>query len=328
MPIKIEFGRLNRGENSPVYVKQKTSEGSPLTIRIYQRKDLDTVANPFSKMLKAMKYHLEDFCIQHEKAGKFFEFFGLKRIDQQVTINTKELIDVSTKIETDARLGKYSDQTNFDKLSGFLKIKSQNNKYDINIIPDKYDDSNFLQDLTQNFLTQRTVVTNTIENLDELRSYFEDCKQKIGDGNPIITDADSLKKYFKNCSTVRQAIAAYSNIQEVNKSAAEAFMKKFDEVFPQDFGKLFNHKEMKNAITNHLNDRLGASHNESELAEKIKEAIESFDKIFSNSANLNRKEKYLAMLTLRNKINSNEPCLNILDAYMETEMRHYQNEKI
>ena len=77
MPIKIEFGRLNRGENSPVYVKEKTSEDGSTIKRIYQRKDIDTIKNPLSRMTKALKYRLEDFCLKDEKAGKFFEFIRI-----------------------------------------------------------------------------------------------------------------------------------------------------------------------------------------------------------------------------------------------------------
>ncbi len=66
MITKIELGSFSRNENSPIMLKEKFESDGSSSLRIYQRKDIDSINSFKDKLKTRLKYGIEDFCMEHE----------------------------------------------------------------------------------------------------------------------------------------------------------------------------------------------------------------------------------------------------------------------
>ena len=142
MPAQIEFGSLSRGSNSPVLIKEKTDENGNTILRIYQRKDLQSISNPFERIKDAIKYSLEDFGREHKTAGQLLEKIGFGKVRELTTAAPEKTTGLIEAIRSGARTGFIDEKskTEFENILHGNKIE----KYDgFNFYENTYSDQNF-----------------------------------------------------------------------------------------------------------------------------------------------------------------------------------------
>ena len=61
MNRKIEMGSFNRSPDSPILLKEKIEGDGSVSVRIYQRKDVDSITSLKDKIKTMVKYGIEDF---------------------------------------------------------------------------------------------------------------------------------------------------------------------------------------------------------------------------------------------------------------------------
>ena len=105
MPARIEFGSLSRGFNSPILIKEKTDENGNTILRIYQRKDLQSISSPFEKIKNALKYSLEDFGREHKTAAKLLDKIGFGKVRELTTAAPEKTAGLIETIRSGARTG-------------------------------------------------------------------------------------------------------------------------------------------------------------------------------------------------------------------------------
>jgi hypothetical protein len=145
-PTQIEFGNLSRGANNPLLIKEKTDENGDTILRIYQRKNLQSITSPFEKIKNALKYTLEDFGREHKTIAKLMEKIGFGKVRELKTAETEKAVGLIETIRSGARTGFIDEKSKaeFDNILHDNKIE----KYDgFNFYKDTYSDQNFEKDL-------------------------------------------------------------------------------------------------------------------------------------------------------------------------------------
>ena len=146
MPAQIEFGNLTRGEANPILIKEKTDENGNTTLRIYQRKDLQSISNPFDRIKDAIKYSLEDFGREHKTAGQLLEKIGFGKVRELKNSGITQAAELIENVRSGARTGFIDAESK----TQFYALLSNNDitSYDkFNFFEDTYSEKNFKQDL-------------------------------------------------------------------------------------------------------------------------------------------------------------------------------------
>lgn len=146
MITKIELGSFNRGESSPILLKEKIESDGSLSVRIYQRKDIDSI-NSFKDKIKTMvKYGVEDFCMTHETFRPLLGAVGIKRINHLQTEDPKSTRDLLQSIRSEARTGQVTEEKEI-KLKQILGNSGLSDDYKIDFYSAKHKDEDFFSDL-------------------------------------------------------------------------------------------------------------------------------------------------------------------------------------
>ncbi len=146
MITKIELGSFNRDASSPIFLKEKIESDGSLSIRIYQRKDIDSI-NSFKDKIKTMvKYGIEDFCMAHQIFRPLLGTVGVKRIDHLQTDDLQNAPDLFQSIRSEARIGKVTEEKEI-KLKKILGNHGLSDDYKIDFYEGKYKDADFFSDL-------------------------------------------------------------------------------------------------------------------------------------------------------------------------------------
>jgi hypothetical protein len=179
MITKIELGSFDRGESSPILLKKKIESDGSLSVRIYQRKDIDSITSFKDKIKTMMKYGIEDFCMAHETFRPLLGTVGIERIVHLQTDGLKDAQDLLQSIRSEARTGKVT-QEKEEVFKDILKKNRLSTDYAINFYEGKYTDEDLFSDL-ENFI-------NSDNNFSQQnKSTFESMKNDFKSKN-IVTE--------------------------------------------------------------------------------------------------------------------------------------------
>ena len=301
MTWDVRFGRFDRGTDQPILVKQKRGEGDSISTRIYQRKDLGSITNPITRMIKKLKYSFEDLCYDKAAVGKFFQLLGFPKINDRKILSRDSFekeVTAFQQIESDARLGYAPSSESSQQLFSFLDIDNPPTAFTATVNPEKYDDARFLNDLENCFLGNESYRMGNLKVQEEkaLKSYFTTLIKNIRRGDTIITDDKiAYEEYLKNRSLFKDAITESSKNNQGNSNALRAFLKKLDTVFPERVEELFDLSEMKGHALNKFATELFLATKKNQPTDHIEKASKNLKRIFSTSPWVTKKQKLEAM---------------------------------
>ncbi len=179
------------------------------------------------------------FFSEKEWARKILEKFDFPKIERR---QYSDIVGTLSQIKSDTRLGKTPSSESHKSLVSFLDPGSNADQvnYELILEPGKYENLDFLEDLTK-FTESLTLLSKTeskVKNNNLLNTYFSGAKNQIINKEPFINDRESLNLYQINRCKIRHEIQRYVNERGTNMAAAQVFLDKFDEVFPEENQKL------------------------------------------------------------------------------------------
>jgi hypothetical protein len=202
MITKIELGSFNRSESSPIFLKEKIESDGSSSVRIYQRKDIDSIASFKDKIKTMMKYGIEDFCTTHGIFRPLLGAVGIKRIDHLKTNDLKSAQDLLQSIRSEARTGKVTEEKE-KELKKILGDHRLPDDYKINFYEGQYKDADFFSDLKKFISSDKNFTENDKSYLSQFESAFKYkkiVKQVDLDSQKETIEKikKSLKKHFEN----------------------------------------------------------------------------------------------------------------------------------
>lgn len=209
MITKIELGSFTRGASSPILLKEKIESDGSSSVRIYQRKDIDSINSFKDKIKTMMKYGIEDFCMTHEIFRPLLGTVGIKRIDHLQTDDLQNTQDLLQSIRSEARTGRVTEEKDL-KLKKILENHGISKNYRIDFYEGKYKIDDFFSDLKK-FIIPYDDFSNAYE--DTLRNIEIAFKSKeilnnteLNYQKEIIGEIkNNLDKYFFNQITLVKA---------------------------------------------------------------------------------------------------------------------------
>lgn len=301
MDWDVRFGRFDRGDGQPIFVKEKKGEDGSISTRIYQRKDLESITNPIAKAIKAIKYSFEDLCYEKKAVGKFFQLLGFPKINDRKTLvdaSFEDNVKAFQAIETDARLGYAANNESRTKLFHFLDIDAPSNNLTTIVNPEKYEDKKFLSDLQEylSMIKSDKRIDLKVQAATALEDYFTSLIQNILLRNTLIADdKDIHAEYLKNRAIFKKTIIESSTINSGRKNALEAFSKKFDTVFPVQLEDLYDLSKSKNSALSKFDSGLRFAKRHNQSTASLEKAIKNMKRIFSTSPWVTKKQRLEAM---------------------------------
>ncbi|MCE2858524.1 MAG: hypothetical protein LW731_01555 [Oxalobacteraceae bacterium] len=244
MIIKIELGSFSRNENSPIMLKEKVESDGSSSLRIYQRKDIDSINSFKDKIKTMMKYGIEDFCMAHETFRPLLQSVGVKGINRLTTNDPKSTQDLLQSIRSEARTGAVTGE-NESKLKQILADYALPEDYEINFYKGKYKTEDLFSDLKQ-FISS-----------DD--SFSKKYKFKLGSIERAFTSKEILKKEHAD---------KYEEVIKHIKDSLNNHFKKQEELLAAQPGKS-THSSENNCSVSSL----------SRLKELQKEIVEKLDEI-------------------------------------------------
>lgn len=252
---QIEFGNLSRAANNPILIKEKTAENGDTILRIYQRKDLQSISNPFEKIKNTLKYTLEDFGREHETAAKLLEKIGFGKVRALTTQGIKEAAGLIETVRSGARTGLIDEEskTKFDNL---LSDNNITNYSGFKFYEDTYSDENFKQDLI--FIRQKINPEISLGRIDPFgyipnytpSQFIEDNLKTLESGNSIIQEI----------ADIFNEVNMFLIKNNTNNQLREEFLKKLYKVFYDPMLIALGSENTKNWLLEHegkLSKKLG-----------------------------------------------------------------------
>jgi hypothetical protein len=172
MSTKIEMGSFNRSASSPIFLKEKIESDGSSSVRIYQRKDIDSIASFKDKIKTMMKYGIEDFCTTHGTFRPLLGAVGIKRIDHLKTNDLKSAQDLLKSIRSEARTGKVTEEKE-KELKKILGDHGLSDDYKINFYEGQYKTEDFFSDLNRFLSSEKKFTEEDKVNLSEFESAFK-----------------------------------------------------------------------------------------------------------------------------------------------------------
>jgi hypothetical protein len=215
MKARIEFGSFNRDKNNPILLKEKIGPDGSSSVRIYQRKDIESIINFKDKIKTIVKYSVEDFFIHHKNFQPLLEKIGLNKIHELDTSKVENPYDLLQSIKSDARIG-FIDKTKEDELKNLLIRNAihQGNQYEYEytFYKGKYKNEDFFSDL-EKFIgrNKKDSVSDSDSDLDqeisEKINIVKTLKECI-EQNTIL-DQKSLEGIILEISELEKSIQSY-----------------------------------------------------------------------------------------------------------------------
>lgn len=148
MTTRVEFGNLNRGDNTPIFIKEKIGADGAPSIRIYQRKDVNSIENLTDRIKTKIKYGVENFFIDHEKFQPLLKKIGFSKVNQIKTDDVENPRDLLQAIKFGSRIGSVEKEDE-QKLKEILEKHEFNGDYNYTFYKGGYKTQEFLSDLTK-----------------------------------------------------------------------------------------------------------------------------------------------------------------------------------
>jgi hypothetical protein len=196
---RVEFGNLNRGADTPILIKEKIGADGEPSVRIYQRKDVNSIKNMTDRIKTTIKYGVEDFFIEHKKFQPLLEKIGFTKINQLKTDEIKNPSNLLQAIKFGARVGSIEAEHE-KKLKEILGKNGFNGDYKYNFYKGSYKTEDFLSDL-MNF-----VKLGSEESRDD---YYLIELIKVGAIGPYILKLDETKKCNEKIDEIRNNLKGY-----------------------------------------------------------------------------------------------------------------------
>ena len=313
-PTQIEFGNLSRAAKNPILIKEKTDENGDTILRIYQRKDLQSISNPFEKIKNVLKYSLEDFGREHKTAAKLLEKIGFGKVWALVTTGTEEAADLIETVRSGARTGLIDEKskTKFDNLLSDNKITNYSGfKFNLGT----YSDQNFAKDLKYIIgkieAESSMDLSNQLDFLDDVIDIkiFENPLEKISNFDSII---DTNKK-------LREKVGIFFNENNTNNQLRNEFFEKFDKILYEPMILVFGAGNTKNWLLQHEEKRSEKPGNTDDQAlfNTKDTAIRNINSAFSNHWWDSDEKKIESMGYLFDRYQESNDVPNIIKKYIE-----------
>jgi hypothetical protein len=303
MITKIELGSFSRNENIPIMLKEKVESDGISSVRIYQRKDIDSITNFKDKVKTMMKYGIEDFCMKHETFRPLLQSVGVKGINRLKTDDPKSTQDLLQSIRSEARTGTVTGEKE-SQLKKILETHKLSQNYQIDFYPEKYKTEDIFSDLKKFIISDSSFSTKDKSQLGSIEKEFTSKqilkKMHVDQRVKLIGRIkDSLNNHFKKQEKLLEAkLGKSTHSSETNFSVSNP--SRLKELQKEIVGKLNEiEKEIKERsatpkdedIKNHLISTivyvLEVEKNSEEwtddLAKKDAEIRDTIDVLFSTS---------------------------------------------
>lgn len=286
-PTQIEFGNLSRGAEKPILIKEKTDENGNTILRIYQRKDLQSISSPFEKIKNVLKYSLEDFGREHKTAAKLLEKFGFGKVRELVTTAPKTVTDSVTepvtrlieKMRSGARTG-LIDEESKTEFTTLLLQNGINDYGDFKFHEDTYSDENFKQDLT--YIGEKTSPEsplNLSEKLESLQGFIDSKTFK----HPL-NNLGEIDNHIEKIEKISEEVEIFFEKNNTDDQLKKEFFKKFDKILYEPMIVAFGAENTKNWLLQHEEKRSEQPGNtyDQTLFNTKETAIHNINSAFSN----------------------------------------------
>lgn len=313
-PTQIEFGNLSRAANNPILIKEKTDENGDTILRIYQRKDLQSISNPFEKIKNVLKYSLEDFVREHRTAAELLEKIGFGKVKVLVTTGTEEAADLIETMRSGVRTG-FIDRDSKIKFNNILLQNGIKNYGDFKFYDGTYSDEKFKQDLT--YIGKKTnpeSPLNLSEKFDSLQEFI--------DRKPFEFTLNNLTKidgHIKEVEKIREKVESFFKDNNTDGLLQKKFFEKLDKILHEPVLIAFGPKNTKKWLISHeknLSEAPGNNDNQAFIkAQKI--TINNIETAFSNHRRDNDEKKVTSMIALQSRYRHSEVVPDIIKAYIE-----------
>jgi hypothetical protein len=193
---RVEFGSLNRSEDSPILIKEKIGADGKPSVKIYQRKDIDSIENFKDRIKTMVKYSVEDFFIANKNFQPLLEKIGFNKINYLKTDNIENPSNFLQSIKSGARIGAVTKENEI-KLKNILNDSGFDGDYQYNFYKGNYKNEDFFTDLKAFVNTDNGFNAEDWLSVGEIENYFM---------NDSILSADKLKKYVGQINKIKTKI--------------------------------------------------------------------------------------------------------------------------
>lgn len=201
MKTRVEFGNLNRGDNTPILIKEKISADGAPSVRIYQREDVNSIKNLTDRIKKKIKYGVEDFFIEHEKFQPLLKKIGFAKVNQLKTGEIENPSYLLQAIKFGARIGSVEVEDE-KKLKEILEKHEFDGDYNYIFYKGGYKIEDFLNDLTK-FIG--------LDHKQSQEDHYLTALIKLGSVGPYILNNDEMKKCTEKINQIQENIKTYFN---------------------------------------------------------------------------------------------------------------------
>ncbi len=294
MAPKIEFGNLARGEANPILIKQKTDQNGNTILRIYQRKDLQLISNPFERIKDALKYSLEDFGVAHKTAAKLLAKLGFANVSKLKTTGTENPSELLETIRSGARTG-LIDEKSKEEFHTLLKHNNITSYDGFIFYEDTYSDQHFEQD-------PKYIAGKSIEFESDILDDFEFCKTIVASSsfdNPLYAVA-RFDLYSKFIEKISEKVKIVFENHFTEYQFRQEFFKKLDKIFYEPVLVSFGAENTKHWLLKHEGKPSKKSGNDDnqESIERKSSIIQKINSAFSNDGRDSDEKKIESMIAL------------------------------
>lgn len=294
MAPKIEFGNLARGETNPILIKQKTDQNGNTILRIYQRKDLQLISNPFERIKDTLKYSLEDFGVAHKTAAKLLAKLGFANVSRLQTTGTEKPAELLETIRSGARTGLIDEKSEGE----FGTLLKQNNitSYDGFIFYENtYSDQHFEQDF-------KYIAKQNIELESDILDDFEFCKANVASSafDEPLNAVARFVPHSKAVERIRKNVEIFFEHHATEHQFRQEFFKKLDKILYEPILVSFGAENTKRWLLKHegeLSKKPGNDDNQ-ESIERKSSTIQKINSAFSNDRRDSDEKKIESMIAL------------------------------
>jgi len=312
---QIEFGNLSRGADNPILIKSKTDENGDTILRIYQRKNLQSISSPFEKIKNVLKYTLEDFGREHKTVAKLLEKIGFGKIREFETKAIKDKTDFASLIEK-IRLGTRTgliDAQSAQYLEDLLHENKIDDETPLKFNEDVYSDEDLARDLE--YLAQKDEFPSLdiLDEFDLLKGFIDSSAfdEPLKYHHRFNTQFDKVK-------LIRDEVKKIFKNHHLESQLMNKFFKKIDKILIEPILIKIGAEDAKNWLIqyeNKLSKALGNADNQ-ESTKSESSVIHNINSAFSNQEQDSDEEKIGSMVDLFYRYKDSEDVPKIIKQYI------------